>query len=248
MRQRPLVLTCLVAALAGGCAASRAVAPLPRGEHGITSSLGGPFVQFAGVPIPAPITSVGYRYGIDGKSDVHASLYLTQLALFRVGGFDVGASRELLTADGARPRLMVDLTTYWFFGDRSDGEPKGGFRFFPDVSLVATWDMPHPRREFPHRIYVGVDTFVQPFPKVHVYPSPILGTELRATRGLGVQLEVAWHAFWKDTLFLNPVWYGPGNQGAVAFRLGLNGYFPGKVDAPSATPAPDVTPDAETTP
>ena len=212
----------LALVLLAGCSTTRALAPLEKGQHGATFSVGGPFVQFAGAPIPLPIASVGYQYGIDGKSNVHGAFYLTQLVLFKVGGFDVGINRELSPAAGARPRVMVDFTNYLFFGDHSPGDPAGGARWFPDVSLMLTWDL----GQRPHRIYLGVDTFFQTMPEFHVYPSPVLGTELRASHVVGVQLELAYHAFWADTEPLQPVWYGFDRHGAIAFKLGLNVYVP----------------------
>lgn len=212
----------------GGCAASRALAPLEKGQHGVTLSVGGPFVEFGGAPIPLPITQVGYRYGIDGLTDVHAGLYLTNLALFGVGGFDVGFARQLVDADGPRPRVMVDLTTYWFFGDL-DGDPDGspgGFRMFPDLQLVATWDLPHRDDRRPHRLYVGLDNWVQPFPEFRYYLNPFLGTELRLTKLAGLQLEAGWYAPWVPTRDLNPVWYGPGDLGAISVKLGFQIYVP----------------------
>jgi hypothetical protein len=219
--------------LASGCSTTRALAPLAKGQHGVTMSVGGPFVQFGG-PIPVPISSIGYKYGIDGHGDFHTAFYPTQLALFNVWGLDVGISRELVTAKGARPRLMVDMTHYFFWGDNrgknadNGGGPPGGFRWFPDISAVVTWDVGKDVINRPHRLYLGVDTFFQTIPGLHVYPSPMLGTELRASKVVAVQLELAWNAPWKDTTFANPVWYGPGNYGAVAVRLGLNFYVPQK--------------------
>jgi hypothetical protein len=218
--------------LLSGCSATRALAPLEAGQHAATLSIGGPFVQYAGAPIPAPITSVGYRYGIDGQSDVHAAFYPLGLALFNVWGVDVGVNRELMHAAGARPRLMLDMTHYFFWGDnrtkdQDSPSPAGGFRWFPDISAVFTWDLG--RR--PHRIYVGVDGFFQTIPKFYPMISPIVGTELRASRVVGVQLEVGWHALWQDTLYSNVVWYGPGNQGAISAKLGLNFYVPRKSSA-----------------
>lgn len=236
MRHSPQLLTLLLVSVGlGGCAASHAIAPLEKGQSGITSSIGGPFVQYGSAPIPLPIVSVGYRYGIDGHTDVHTSLYVTQLALFKVGGFDVGVARELLTADGPRPRIMADLNTHWFFGDRIKGDPAGGFRFFPDLSIMATWDLGRAK----HHLYLGVDNFFEVAPSFRYYPTPVLGTELKASKGLGIQLELGWNAFWKDTLPVNPVWYGPGNLGAVSVKIGFNGYFPTTKQRSSKRAEPD---------
>ena len=155
---------------------------------------------------------------------MHAAFYPLTGALVSVWGVDFGVNRELLTAKGPRPRIMLDMTHYLFWGNARPGEPNGGFRWFPDLSLVATWDL----GARPHRVYLGVDVFSQTVPSLHVYPSPIFGTELRASKVVAFQLELAWNAPWKDTTFSNPVWYGPGSYGAIAFRLGLNFYVPKK--------------------
>lgn len=220
---RRLALPIAVTAL-GACSASRALAPLDKGQHGITASFGGPFVEFAGAPVPLPISSIGWRYGIDGLTDVHAAFYPSGLALLGVGGVDVGIARELLAPQGARPRIMLDFTTYWFGGTNRPGDPPGGFRFFPDIALIATWEL----GARPHRIYVGIDTFIQPFPELYVMPTPLLGTELRATKAFGIQIELGWNAFWQNTTRLVPNWYGPGNLGAVSAKLGFNIDLPQK--------------------
>jgi hypothetical protein len=84
----------------------------------------------------------------------------------------------------------------------------------------------------------------------------MIGTELRAHRKLGIVLELDWMAPWVDTTFLNPVWYGIGDKGALAFKLGFNIYVPrgpkalaraGEA-APEPAPAPEPTPVPEAPP
>ena len=240
---------------APACSTTRALAPLAKGQHGLTASFGGPFVDYGGAPIPLPLTSVGYRYGIDGKSDVHASVYATQAALFGVGGFDVGVSRELVDADGARPRVMLDTNHHLFFGDLEPGDPKGGVVYLPDVSGVLTWDLG--ASETPHRLYVGATTTFDVQNKGKPWLTPYIGTELRASKMVGVQLEAAIFGATVPTRFLNPVWYGIDEHGAIVARLGLNVYLPQKgtqaqapADVPADEPPAEVpgapTPDAPT--
>lgn len=229
----------LIAALAlSGCAASRAVAPIGKGNHGVTVDLGGPFVEYGSTPIPVPFASVGYRYGIDEHTDVHTALHLTGIPMFGMGGVDVGVGRELLTAKGARPRIMLDLTSYFFFGDAHGGAPKGGLQWFPDLSLAATWDLPHAEGRRPHRIYLGFDDFFQVAPSFHWIFTPFVGTELRAHDKLGIQLEVQWNQPWQDTTYANPVWIGPSHLGAVGVRLGFDVYLPGKKKVCAKPPQP----------
>ncbi|MCB9679977.1 MAG: hypothetical protein H6733_00770 [Alphaproteobacteria bacterium] len=224
----------VVLGLAAGCTASRAVAPLAAGQHGLTASFGGPFVEFAGAPVPVPFFQLGYRYGIDGHTDIHAAVHVTGAATSGVGGFDVGAARELLTADGGRPRIMVDLNTSWFYGDVRPGEPAGGFRFFPELALVFTWDLPARDGRRPHRIYVGLDNFFEAAPTFSYILTPLFGTEIRLHRAVGLQIEAQWHAPWVDTTPVAPVWYGPGNRGVVGVKLALDVYLPTKDERAAA--------------
>lgn len=216
MRLLPLLLL-----LTTGCSISRAVAPLHRGEGMVTSSLGGPFVQYGSAPIPLPITSVGYAHGVTDQTSVHGALYLTNLVAFGVPGFDIGAAHEILPAAGARPRLMLDGTLYSFFGDTAAGDPPAAFRLFADISVIVSWDLGKAQ----HHVYLGVDNFFQPFPSFRYYPTPLIGAELKAGRQVGILAEVKYMAFWKDTLPLQPVWYGIDHHGAISVQLGVNVHF-----------------------
>ena len=213
--------------LASGCAVSRGIAPLDRGESAVQVSVGGPFVEYAGAPIPLPISSVGYAYGVDGKTNLHSSLYLTQWVLFGVAGLDLGVARELLGADGARPRIMADATVYMFFGDHAPEGAEGGFRLFPDINITVGWDL----GRWDHHVYLGIDSFFQPFPEFRYYPTPFLGGEVKTGKDkahVGLIVELAYMAFWEDTLPLNPVWHGVNNHGAISVKLGMNVYFGGR--------------------
>jgi hypothetical protein len=216
----------LLLTLCAGCAVSRGIAPLAQGEHAVQISVGGPMMNLQGAPVPLPISSVGYGYGIDGRTHVHGAIYLTQLA-FGVGGLDVGVATEMLSADGPRPRIMGDFTLYMFFGDTAKGGAEGGFRLFPDLNLTITWDI----GKWDHHVYVGFDNFFQPFPVFRFYPTPYLGAEVKSGPSgqphVGVIAELGYVAFWEDTTVLMPEWVGINNQGAVSFKLGLNVYFGG---------------------
>lgn len=215
-------LACLTFLLASSCAATRALAPLDKGQHGVNISLGGPFVEFGGAPLPVPFTALGYRYGIDGKTDVHAAVYPSTGVLVGVAAWDVGVSRQLLDAAGGRPRIMVDATTYWAVGDNGVGGDPAGFRFFLTPSLVFTWDIGRPK----HRLYVGTELMFQPAPQVRAMPSLMFGTELQASRAVGIQLELGWSGFHRNTNVGAVTWVGPGQIGAVAARLGVNVRIP----------------------
>ena len=209
----------LAGVLLAGCAASRAVAPLPRGAGAVTTSLGGPVFLFGGAPVPTPLLVAGYRHGLSDRTGVHAALHLAPLALLGVGGVDLGVNTEVWPADGPRPRLMVDGTLYAFAGDNAPGEPAGGVRLFPDLGLIASWDLRGPDERARHHVYAGIQTFVQPFPEVHVYPYPVAGAVLSTGR-VGWQLELGWPAITGHNLPNFVEWVGPFHQGALSAQLG----------------------------
>ncbi len=236
-----------------GCAASRSVAPVGKGRHAFTASFGGPFVEFAGAAIPLPFASVGYRYGVSDRTSVHTSTYLSGPIIFGIGGLDVGINHMVLDAKGARPRLMFDVTNYFFFGDNratgEPGDPPGGFRWIPDITLLMSWDLGEGRNgRPPHRIYIAWDSFVQLVPTPTYTPSAILGTELQADRNVGVQLELSWVAPFTNTTTAAPVWFGPGNQGAVAAKIGLQFRIPRKGERRRDLRAAEAAMDGEPAP
>ncbi len=71
------------------CAPSRIVKPLAKGEQAIGVNLGGPLINFGGLPIPIPYTSAFYAKGMSSKTTAFGSLHLTALA-FGVFQTDIG--------------------------------------------------------------------------------------------------------------------------------------------------------------
>jgi hypothetical protein len=222
----------MIVALWLACSTTRALAPLQKGTAAVTVSLGGPILDFGGTPLPLPIASLGGIYGVDGKTNVHAAFYPPPLGQFAVLGFDVGASRELVVPHAARPRIMADLTAYSFFGDLSAGDPKGGYRLFPDLSAVASWPIPGcDACTAKVSLYAGIDSLFQPFPEFHWAPSPEVGVEIYAGKHVGFQLELKWLEGWRPSDPYVADWYGVGGNGALSFQLGIN-VFPSRVGHP----------------
>ncbi len=217
---RTLLTFLLAIAFSSGCAASRSFAPLEQGQVAVTSTMGGPIVNYFGGHKPLPQSDIGIAYGLNGKTTVHTALHPTQLALFGLFGMDIGINTELVEPDGARPRVMVDGTLYFFAGNNAEGLPKGGARLFPDIQVVAAWPVGN------HHFYTGLDNFIQPFPVLRWFPSPMLGTELRAGP-VGFQFETKWLGWFSDTDNLTPSWAAPGKQGAISTQMGINLYFGG---------------------
>lgn len=200
------------------CSTTRALAPLQKGTAAATLSVGGPVLDFGGTPLPIPLASVGGIYGVDGKTNVHAALYPPPLARFAIVGVDAGVSRELVVPRKARPRIMADLTLHSFFGGLSD-DPAGGFRLFPDLSVIAAWPIPTDAPKL--TLYAGIDSFVQPFPELRWVPSPEVGVQVFAGKHLGFQLESKWLEAWRPWGPYVADWHGIGGNGALSLQLGV---------------------------
>ena len=199
-----------------GCSATRSLEPLDKGTGAITGSFGGPINADLGAAIPLPISSVGYMHGLDGKTNVYGAVYPSGLIFFGVPGIDVGVSRELLTPDGARPRIMLDGTIYGFAGNAGPGDPPAGVRVWTDVASTFVWPIKK------HSLFTSVDVFMQPGPgPFHVYVNPHVGGQVRVGR-TGFQLEYTWWGPWVDTTYMQPVWKGPGGFGASTVQLGMD--------------------------
>lgn len=199
--------------LLAGCTPSRAVKPLPKGALQLTASLGGPLTSDLGPTIPLPLTNVGIVYGVDGLTNVHATVHPSGLAVRTFGG-SVGVARQIWDQQGASPRLMADATVSAFVGDAVPGGEGAAGRVFTDVSGVLSWDLGA------HSVYTGLGLFVQPSPTPTAHLTPMLGTVLRPGR-VGVQLEAEWLAPYVDNRPLATNWSGIGHRGALQLTVGL---------------------------
>lgn len=72
----------IVAAFLASCNATRYVEPLEKGEHAVSVGLGGPVIDFGGVPLVIPLSNIGYGYGLDSNLTVHGGLHTTSLLFY----------------------------------------------------------------------------------------------------------------------------------------------------------------------
>ena len=200
-----------------GCAASRAIAPLERGTAALTASVGGPMFAFGGTPLPTPISTVGVAYGATERTTVHASLHPTGLALFGTFAADVGASTQFLAPEGARPRLMGDLTVIGAGGDVAEGSPEGGVRVFARPNVTASWDWGKNGRS---TVYTSLGGFVQPYPGPNALGTIAVGN-LWALGPHHLTTQVEWLAPYASSEPAAPYYYAPGDLGAISVQIGL---------------------------
>lgn len=220
--QRLIVLS---AALLAGCSVVHGVRPIGKGAGSLDVSLGGPITEVFGAPIPLPLTTVGGTYGITDTTDVHAAFHPTAALMFGIGAGDLGVSQQLLAPQGARPRLMVDLTFVGAGGDRLAGAlPEGGFRFFMQPTLLAGWDWGKARRQ---TVYVGFTSFLEPADEFHQVSGFVLGNRFGFGRS-HLDVELKWLDPWADATAIVPDYVSPGQLGAVELQFGYGFTFGGQ--------------------
>ena len=63
---RVLLHIVFISFLITGCSSTRFVEPLEKDQLSIGAGFGGPTIEFAGAPIPLPLTSIEVGYGLEG--------------------------------------------------------------------------------------------------------------------------------------------------------------------------------------
>lgn len=228
----------LAVGLALGCSTTHGVKPLGKGTVSLEASLGGPITEVFGAPIPLPLTTVGTTVGVTETTNVHASVHPTGALLFNVFAGDIGASQQVLTNEGARPRLMGDLTLTLAGGDRDENEGKeGGLRFFMQPSFTASWDWGRAKKQ---TVYTGLTAFLEPSSEFYGLGGIYLGNRF----GIGhsqVDIELKWLQPWSDNTPIVPEFFAPGNLGAVELQFAYRFVFPAK-KSERPLPSPNVDP------
>lgn len=122
--------TLVVAVLLGACGTTQSVRPLGAGQSAVDLSIGGPLLTSPFVA-PIPATLVGFRRGLDERSDVFGRAHVIPAA-FRILGLDLGASRLLLSENRSAPALSASAQGLFLVG-------RGGAVAVPAASLTASW-------------------------------------------------------------------------------------------------------------
>ncbi len=190
--------------LAAACGTAQSVRPIGAGRSAVDVSLGGPMIRPVN-DIPAPVLLVGYRRGLDDRSDAFGRLHFVPAAI-GVLGLEAGASRLLAPQGGLVPAVSASAQALLFAG-------RGGAFAVPALSLNASWVAGR------WLLYGGSEQGVS-FGRqlegdgAHLHWAPYLG----ARRELGrwtLGREVRWWEPHRGNDAL--VWYqGIGGQGAVA--------------------------------
>jgi hypothetical protein len=216
-----LVPICLLACLCA-CAPSRYVRPLAPGEVAVSGTYGGPLFKNFGIPIPAPMITVGAGYGWKENTTLYADWHVTS-AMFGVIQADLGASHGFLRPQGARPGLSGSAAVN-VAGDVWEG----GFKAWPQLDANAYWEYGQKK----HYGYLGLSTWwelraLDPAPDDQIrliLPGLQLGNVF-AGRSWDKTIEVKWNNFARNSRDATVDWSSIGQLGAVGIHIGLTKRF-----------------------
>lgn len=143
------------------CAHTRFVEPLNRGELSVGGGFGGPVIDFAGAPIPVPLSSLEVGYGLDTNLTVFAGGHVTS-AFYGNIQLDGGLSWKFLDQNKYLPNLtcspslvfaysiddhqarlwpVLDLNSFWNYGKRNNFFYIGFNNYF-DLRNTSAHDQP----------------------------------------------------------------------------------------------------------
>lgn len=198
------------------CSTTHGIRPLGKGVVAPEFSVGGPLTEIYGLPMPLPLSTLGASVGVTDRVDVHAAWHPTAALITGVAAGEVGADVEVFAPDGARPRIMVDLTVVAAGGDTAEDGADGGFRVFVQPTVLASWDWGKLRRQ---AFYAGLTAFTQPYP-THAVGAALVGNQWGIGPRVFATTELKWIAPYADSEPLVPSYYSPGNLGAISVQLG----------------------------
>jgi hypothetical protein len=113
------------------CNSTRVVKTLEKGEQQLTGSLGGPAIVFSGVPMPIPLSSVGYAVGLDTGLTFAGGLNTTSL-LFGNAQVDLTLGINAFKTENEKFGLTISPGLNLFYGFNG-----GDFSLYPQLEGVV---------------------------------------------------------------------------------------------------------------
>lgn len=147
------LLIALVVVLFIGCAPSRQVRTLEKGETAVSGSFGGPLINLFGITMPIPYTTVAVAHGVRDDITVFGGLHTTSL-MFSTIQTDLGMTWRWFAPDTAK-RYIPGFSSNFVMNSLVDLK-EGATDFYPEVDLNAYWEYSSKKK---HYIYFGVDNW-----------------------------------------------------------------------------------------
>ncbi len=208
-----ILIVCVTA-----CAPSRFVEPLEKGEQALSFNLGGSLIEYGGMTIPVPLTSLTYANGISEKLTVFGSLHTTSL-LFNNFQTEVGALSHIRHQERWIPAFSSALALN-YITELSVGNAK----LWPQIDGNAYWHLNAKK----HRLHLGysiwIDTQMLDENRLAII-NPHLGyTYKMKSLDFGAELKFLAPSEDNSKVFL-PYQSLTGDKGATGFYLSLTKRF-----------------------
>ncbi|MBX7242377.1 MAG: hypothetical protein K1X92_11565 [Bacteroidia bacterium] len=196
------------------CAPSRVIRPLQSKEIQAGASLGGPLIDFAGLKIPVPFSSLYCAYGIDDKRTLFGGLHTTALAA-GVGQIDIGLTQGIWRKSGWGASVSPVLNLMYGYKQ---------FRFYPQLDLSLYKEYGEKR----HFGYFSLSNWLVPYgtrahnvkQPVNFIPNLILGNTFNRTK-MNYSIEMRWLAPFQNNERVVTQYNGIGNQGTLGIYFGV---------------------------
>jgi len=132
------------------CTPARMVKPLDRGQWAVGANLGGPVINFSGMVIPVPFTSLFGAYGMTERSSIYMGVHTTS-ATFGNLQTDVGILTGWMQPDGWKPGLSIGAGLNSINRFQSNDH-----RFYPAIDVHAYWHY----GERQNTLYTGLNNWI----------------------------------------------------------------------------------------
>ena len=195
------------------CSSTRLVKPIEAKKFALGGDFGGAIIDFAGIKIPLPLTSITGAYGVDSSTSVYASLHTTALAS-GVIQLEIGGLRDIM-----RPKAQGFGVSVLPAAHLMISVLDGKTRFYPELDVNLHWTYSKKKTNF---AYVSIPTWfdlngmqahARPN-KERIIPSIALGHTF-VTKKMRYSLEIKWLAPLSSNKDMVVGYNGIGNQGAL---------------------------------
>ena len=193
---------CVALTLFNNCAPTRFVEPLQKGEIAIGGNFGGPVIEYGGIPITVPLTSIYGGYGLDSTKTLWGGVHTTSM-LFGNFQMDLGATVKVLNQNKWKPNVSISPAIQFITNlDTSIT------RFWPNIGVNSYWNYGKRNNFF----YIGVDNWFV-LSKTRTYGEPSLARWLWNPQ-IGHTLKSK-NQLWQYTLEWK--WLAPNYSHAYSF-------------------------------
>lgn len=213
-----IYLLTVIGFLLFSCAPTRNVKPLKKNEQQVSGSFGGPVIQFGGLWIPIPYTSVAYSRGISDGFTAYGALHTTA-ALFGDLQTEAGGSFWMLKPDSGRFSLSGNVSL-----QMAGNVAAKQYRLWPQLEINGIYDYGSKG----HFLYAGLGSRIETDyfgqrPNGHSPLIPFINlgiTWLRSKWQFQLELKLLAPAMVKDNLVAD-IPRIPGNPGAPGIYFGF---------------------------